>query len=213
MGSVSTRTLRRNHYLAGSAPGVAGKLSARRSAGNHHAHNAVTANVPIPPKITAGAVPNQPAVIPDSNCPSSFDAPMNIMSTAFTRPRIWSGVATCTNVTRITTLTISAAPVSANATNDTMRLREIPNTIVKTPKAATHHNIVDPTRRLNGRYASRIAIAPAPTAGALRSNPSPHGPVCKISCAYAGSSATAPPSSTANKSSEIEPNTTFCFQI
>src|SRR5580700_3686527 len=49
----------------------------------------------------------------------------------------------------------------------------------------------------------------APIPGAQRSKPSPQGPVIRISLAYTGSSATAPPSSTANRSSEIDPRLNF----
>ena len=55
------------------------------------------------------------------------------------------------------------------------------------------------------RRASSAVIASAPTAGAARSTPSPQGPVCRMSRAYIGISAVAPPSSTANMSSEIVP--------
>ena len=48
-------------------------------------------------------------------------------------------------------------------------------------------------------------------AGAERSSPRPHGPVCNTSFAKIGSSAVAPPRSTANRSSDIAPSTTlFC---
>ena len=50
--------------------------------------------------------------------------------------------------------------------------------------------------------------ASAPTAGALRSRPSPTGPVWRIVCANTGASAIAPPSSTAKRSSEIAPSRT-----
>ena len=43
--------------------------------------------------------------------------------------------------------------------------------------------------------------------------PKPQGPVRKISLAYTGNSATAPPSNTANKSSEIDPKINFCRQM
>src|SRR5580700_30648 len=108
---------------------------------------------------------------------------------------------------------MSAAPLNASAINDTVKLREIPNTIVQIPNAVTHHSIVTPTRFRSGQYANRMAIAPAPTPGALRNNPNPHGPVCKISRAYTGSSATAPPSNTANKSREMAPRINFSRQI
>jgi len=47
---------------------------------------------PLWPSTTAGTVPNHCAVRPDSNWPTSFEAPIKIISTAFTRPRISSGV-------------------------------------------------------------------------------------------------------------------------
>ena len=46
----------------------------------------------------------------------------------------------------------------------------------------------------------------APTAGADRSRPSPHGPVSNMSRAKIGSSAVTPPSSTTNRSSEMTPS-------
>ena len=59
-----------------------------------------------------------------------------------------------------------------------------------------------PTRRGRSRRSS------APTAGAARRTPSPAGPTSSTSFANTGSSATAPPNSTANRSSEIAPNST-----
>ena len=47
----------------------------------------------------------------------------------------------------------------------------------------------------------------APMAGAARSMPSPNGPADRMSEAKIGSSAVAPPSSTANRSNEIMPST------
>lgn len=49
------------------------------------------------------------ASVPDSNAPSSLEAPMKMFSTAETRPRIASGVRSWTSVVRITTLTSSFA--------------------------------------------------------------------------------------------------------
>ncbi len=111
------------------------------------------------------------------------------------------------------TLTMSEAPSNSRATSDRVRLRESPKIIVHTPNPATQNNMVSPARRRRGRCATRIAIAIAPTPGALRSRPSPQGPVLRISLAYTGSSATAPPSRTANMSSEIEPSTSLWFQM
>ena len=53
-----------------------------------------------------------------------------------------------------------------------------------------------------------IPASIAPTAGALRSTPSPTGPTSSMSRAKTGSSATAPPNSTATRSSEIAPSST-----
>jgi hypothetical protein len=46
--------------------------------------------------------------MPDSNSPSWFDVPMKSELTALTRPRISSGVSSCTSEERTTTLTTSA---------------------------------------------------------------------------------------------------------
>jgi hypothetical protein len=51
-------------------------VSTRRNAGNSQDHSATIAMVPAPPSTTAGTLPNHCAVMPDSNCPTSFDAPM-----------------------------------------------------------------------------------------------------------------------------------------
>ncbi len=117
----------------------------------------MTTRVPIPPNTTAGTVPNHCAVTPDSNCPNSFDVPMKIMSTAVTRPRISSGVASCVRVARMITLIMSLAPSSSSAISETVRLRETPKMIVKIPNPATAHSSVGPTARA---AASAPAILP-----------------------------------------------------
>lgn len=53
---------------------------------------------------------------------------MKIMFTAATRPRITSGVRSCTRLWRMKTLTMSAAPESASAASDSqskMKYRSI----------------------------------------------------------------------------------------
>src|SRR5271167_1172376 len=132
--------------------------SAPRNSGNSHAQNPITINVPAPPITTAGTVPNHCAVSPDSNCPNSFDVPMNSEFTALTRPRMESGVDNCTSVPRIITLTMSDAPTNSSAIKDTMRLRESPNAMVNTPNPATLHNMVMPACLRRGRWASSIAM-------------------------------------------------------
>ncbi len=47
-----------------------------------------------------------------------------------------------------------------------------------------------------------------PMGSAALSQPSPPGPTCRMSLAYTGSNAVAPPSSTANRSSVIVPRIT-----
>src|SRR5580698_8136251 len=72
--------------------------SSLRRAGKNAIHNTPTKIVPTPPSTTEGTVPNQAAVKPDSNSPSSLDAPIKREFTALTRPRIASGVANWTKV-------------------------------------------------------------------------------------------------------------------
>src|SRR3954470_21830678 len=82
-----------------------------------------------------------------------------------------------------------------------------PNMIVATPNIPTAVNSTLPTLCAIGQCASAIIIEIAPTAGAARKMPSPEGPTSKTSLAKIGSSAVAPPSSTANRSSEMTPST------
>src|SRR3954447_5833436 len=96
-------------------------------------HAATTSTVPMPPATTAGTAPNHAAVTPDSNCPTSLDAPMKTMLTALTRPRISSGVDICTSVWRTITLTISQAPNNTSDTTDRATFRDSPNTTVHAP--------------------------------------------------------------------------------
>ena len=62
---------------------------------------------------------------------------MNRKFTAPTRPRISSGVASCTSEKRITTLTVSAAPSTASASSDSHIQCDSANTTVATPKTIT----------------------------------------------------------------------------
>ncbi len=77
------------------------------------------------------------------------------------------------------------------------------------PNAATTRNSVLPARRWMGRRARKSAAAKDPTAGAVRRSPRPVGPTSRMSFAKIGRSATAPPSRTAKRSSEIAPSSTF----
>ena len=135
----------------------------------------------MPPASTAGTAPIRAASAPDSNSPSSFEAPMNTALTAETRPRMSSGVSICTRVWRTNTLTMSAAPSTSRQSSDNGRLVDNPKPMVATPNSATAWNIRRPVRRRSGRCARKTAIATAPAAGMLRSRPRPHGPTNRMS--------------------------------
>src|ERR1700716_2766270 len=108
----------------------------RQSDGNNtRAHNTVTSRVAAPPSTIAGTKPNHAAVTPDSNSPSSFDAPMNTEFTALTRPRISSGVFSCTSNDRTNTLIMSPTPRMTRAVIATQNVWVKPNTTVATPNA------------------------------------------------------------------------------
>ena len=138
---------------------------------------------------------------------------MNTELTALTRPRMASGVSSWTRVWRTTTLTMSAAPDTDSATNDSTKLEDAPNATMARPYTPTASSKVRPTRRCSGQRASMTEVSKAPTAGAPRSKPSPQGPTCRISLANIGSSAVAPPSSTANRSSDTAPRTALRWQM
>src|SRR6202035_4825327 len=124
----------------------------RQSDGNNtRAHNTVTSSVAAPPRTIAGTRPNHAAVTPDSNSPSSFDAPMNTAFTALTRPRISSGVFNCTSNERMNTLIMSPTPSTTRAVIATQNVWVKPNTTVAPPNAATPTNMVAPTCRETGR--------------------------------------------------------------
>ncbi len=74
-----------------------GKRPIRQRSGKKRVQDQATSTVATPPTTTAGTTPHQAAVTPDSNSPTSFEAPMNTAFTALTRPRIASGVASCTS--------------------------------------------------------------------------------------------------------------------
>src|SRR5690606_23727034 len=122
-----------------------GKRSIRHNTGNQRVQSPVTASVAMPPMTTDRTVPHHFAVKPDSKSPSSFDAPTTTALTALTRPRILSGVSSCTSRWRTETLAIAAAPSTTSAKNDSAKLVLTPNTIVATPNSATPPNIHGPT--------------------------------------------------------------------
>ena len=94
---------------AGRAPSATGTTAstARRSPASRSRRR--------PPSRPARATPPS---APARNSPSWLLAPMNVALTALTRPRIASGVSSWTSVCRITTLTMSALPLTTSATID-----------------------------------------------------------------------------------------------
>src|SRR4030088_1123801 len=160
----------------------------------------------LTPAFTA---PHHCAVTPLSNSPNSFEAPTNNQFTALTLPRISGGVANCSRLERTTTLIMSLAPTTTSATALNQILFDTPNTTVAAPKMPTQISIVAPAFRLIGFTTIVSDTASAPTEGIARSSPSPRGPARRMSVAKIGNSAVAPPSSTANRSSEIDPSGSF----
>src|SRR6187397_1025535 len=96
----------------------------RRSCGTRQDVTATTISVMAPPNNTAGTAPNNFAATPDSNAPISFDEPMKIEFTADTRPIRCGGVNTCSNVERITTLTMSNSPLATRSATDSTNDRD-----------------------------------------------------------------------------------------
>ena len=83
-----------------------GRPCARRETASPRAP--VTISAPTPPKTAAPTGPRKRATRPLSNSPSSLEAQMNRVETAATRPRMASGVTSCTRVWRTNTLSMSA---------------------------------------------------------------------------------------------------------
>ncbi len=167
---------------------------------------AAIAIIAPPPATTAGTVPMSDATAPASNAPSSFDALMKTHSTAFTRPCSASGVTVATVVARMLTLIMSTKPVRTSAASESGNHFDSPNTIIPPPKTATTTSSVGPARVGSGLRASQMPAVSAPIDGAVRSAPSPIGPMSRIVRANTGASAIESPSSTAKRSSAIAPS-------
>ena len=105
---VARSVLRARSEHASPPAGPGGRRVAAR--GRRLAIPSTTISVPMPPETTEITGPKNCATVPDSKAPSSFDVPMNSPFSADTRPRIASGVSTCTSVPRSTTLMLSQAP-------------------------------------------------------------------------------------------------------
>ena len=97
----------------------------------------IVLNEPIAIKATA---PNTGAVTPYSNSLRPFDAVIKLVFIDETLPFIESGVTSCINVIRITTLRLSDAPAIILATFERTNFVDIPNTSIETPNIATEKN-------------------------------------------------------------------------
>src|SRR6201984_1658946 len=126
--------------------------------GHHFATPRTTRIVPIPPPTTETTGPNRAAVKPDSSAPNSFDVPMNMLFTDETRPRISSGVTSCTMEPRMITLTLSNAPTRNNKPSDNQKIFDKPNRTVAIPNPETHQSKARPACFIGGRCATTIAI-------------------------------------------------------
>ena len=96
--------------------------------------------------------------------------------TALTRPRISAGVRNCTSEKRITTLTTSAAPITASAASDRMRLVDSANTMIAAPKIATTANSTLPIGSVSGRRAKQHRHHQGADAGRRAQQPQPPRP-------------------------------------
>ena len=144
------------------------------------------------------------AATPDSKAPSSFDALMKTISTAITRPRSSSGVASATIIERMFMLIMSTKPLTARAAG-----RAEATSTARTRSCS---------RRRRRRRAGGSGPAPAERparehqAGEQRADrrrapeqAEPDGADVEQVCAKSGASAIAPPKSTAKRSSKIAP--------
>src|SRR5207253_6818253 len=152
-----------------------------RVSGQRNATPSTTKIVPIPPATTETTGPNSAAVNPDSNAPNSLDVPIKILFTDETRPRISSGVISCTMEPRMITLTLSNAPTKNNNPSDNQNALDKPKRTVAIPKPETHQSKVLPACFIGGRCATASAVPNAPIAGIARIQPRPTGPTCRIS--------------------------------
>src|SRR5438094_9352567 len=132
--------------------------------------------VPIPPATTEITGPNRAAVSPDSSAPNSLDVPMKMLFTDETRPRISSGVTSCTIEPRMITLTLSNAPTRQSSPSDNQNTFDKPNRMVAIPKPETHQSNDLPAYFIGGKCATANAVAKAPIAGIARIQPRPTGP-------------------------------------
>ncbi len=113
----------------------------------------------------------------------------------------------------MTTLTWSKTPTRNRQTSDSGSERESPKPMVARPKPATVTSSTRPGRRQGLSRVRARAMVRAPSDGAARSQPRPTGPTPRMSLAKIGSRATAPPRSTAKRSSVIAARKTGLWRM
>ena len=101
---------------------------------------------------------------------------MKILFTDETRPRISSGVTSCTIEPRMITLTLSNAPTRHSTPSDNQNIFDNPKRIVARPNPVTHQSKALPACFIGGKCAIDSAITKAPIAGIARIQPRPTGP-------------------------------------
>src|SRR6185437_3644373 len=79
------------------------------------------------------------------------------------------------------TLIESDAPSAASAASESAKEVDSAKSTVDSPKATTAANMMRPTWWLSGWRARTTDIVSAPSAGAERNRPRPHGPVARMS--------------------------------
>ena len=150
--------------------------------------------------------------MPLSNCPSSLLELMNMEFTDITRPRSSSGVFNCKIVPLTTTLIPSSMPANIRAANESRNHFDNAKMIMQLPNPATAKNNFLPWFFCNGAKVSNTTMKMEPMSEAAFSQPKPSGPTLRISLAYTGTIATAPPNNTANRSRVMAPSTSFVLK-
>ena len=195
----------------GSSTGLrSSSRSTRASDGNRRHQRTAIAIVATPPKRTAGTAPTSAAATPDSNAPSSFEALMKTISTAFTRPAQLVGrdQREDRRAEDDADQIEGACRARARASRATSRARgrRRPCTRRSPPRPGTASGPLAAGRdAVRGRARQRTIPPPGQRAAARGRSARPRGCPSRRS----GRSATAPPSSTAKRSREIAPSKTF----
>ena len=100
---------------------------------------------------------------------------MKTISTALTRPRSASGVASAVIIERMFMLIMSAKPLTASAANESANELDSPNTTMLPPKTPTTTSSLRPAIPRSGRRVSMIPAKRAPDGGRAAQHAEPDG--------------------------------------